>query len=88
MVPTLVGATEQEFERRLGEQRDFNEEEPIDAGTWLAQHRNWIAGTPARAVDKAREFADAGCERLVLEIWLPRDLALIDLLGATFVGAL
>jgi F420-dependent oxidoreductase-like protein len=88
MVPALVGTTKREFERRLRDQQEFNEEEPVQAASWRAQNPHWIAGTPDQAAAKAREYAASGCERLVLEIWLPRDLAMIDLLGHTLIGAL
>jgi len=50
-----------------------------DAEAWLAERRpRWIHGTPAEARAQVAAFAAAGTERIVLQDFLPRDLAMID----------
>ncbi len=49
------------------------------AEAWLAERRpRWIHGTPAQARAQVAAFAAAGAERIVLQDFLPRDLAMID----------
>ena len=46
---------------------------------WLAKRRpRWVHGTPDEAREAAKRFEDAGAERLMLQDFLPRDLAMID----------
>ncbi len=50
-----------------------------DAEVWLAERRpRWIHGTPDAARAQVAAFAAAGAERIVLQDFLPRDLAMID----------
>jgi len=54
---------------------------------WLAQRpREWIIGAIDDALAQAQAFAEAGCERIVLQDRLPRDLEMIDELGRELVG--
>ncbi|HSS34661.1 MAG TPA: LLM class F420-dependent oxidoreductase [Patescibacteria group bacterium] len=85
MVGTLVGADAGELGRRkaailaevtAGEQGE----------EWFAtREQRWILGTPDQARAKVAAFEAAGVERLVLQDFLPRDLEMIDLLGAALV---
>lgn len=57
------------------------------AEDWFAtREQRWIFGTPDQARTKIAEFAAAGVERLMLQDFLPRDLAMIDELGAELIG--
>lgn len=57
------------------------------AEDWFAtREQRWIFGTPDQARAKIAEFAAAGVERLMLQDFLPRDLAMIDELGAELIG--
>ena len=50
-----------------------------DADAWLAERRpRWIHGTPDQARAQVAAFAAVGAERIVLQDFLPRDLAMID----------
>jgi len=72
----------------IGENRSFMGEEallagmgPADAGEeWLDPRRaRWIFGTPDEAQGAVAQYAGAGVERIMLQTFLPRDLAMIDL---------
>lgn len=57
------------------------------AEDWFAtREQRWIFGTPDEARAKIAEFAAVGVERLMLQDFLPRDLAMIDELGAELIG--
>jgi len=43
-------------------------------------------GTPGEARDTIGRFADAGIERVMLQDFVPTDLAMIDLMGEVLVG--
>ena len=45
----------------------------------------WILGTPDEARAQVAAYAAAGVERIMLQDFLPRDLEMIDLLGAEIV---
>jgi hypothetical protein len=82
MVGALVGSDRYEFESRLDAQLTFNEVPTDQKDVWLSERAHWIMGTPHDALHQLQAYADAGCERIVLQDLLPRDLDLIDLLGA------
>jgi F420-dependent oxidoreductase-like protein len=82
MVGALVGSDRYEFESRLDAQLIFNEVPTDQKDVWLSERAHWIMGTPHDALHQLQAYADAGCERIVLQDLLPRDLDLIDLLGA------
>jgi alkanesulfonate monooxygenase SsuD/methylene tetrahydromethanopterin reductase-like flavin-dependent oxidoreductase (luciferase family) len=57
------------------------------ADEWIAERRaRWIVGTPDEAREMVRRFEAVGVERIMLQDFLPRDLEMIDLLGAELVG--
>ena len=86
MVGALVGSDHDEFARRLDAQLAFTEVPSDEKEIWLKERAHWIMGTPDEARDRMQAYADAGCERLVLQDLLPRDLAMIDLLGGLASG--
>ena len=47
----------------------------------------WIMGTIEEAHETVEAFARAGCQRLIFQDYLPRDLAMVDLLGREFASA-
>ncbi len=84
MVGVLVGATEAEVRDREARLLDAIGESTGPA--WLEERRGrWIFGTPDAARAKVAEFAAAGVERLMLQNFLPRDMAMIELLGRELV---
>jgi F420-dependent oxidoreductase-like protein len=53
-----------------------------DADAWLAERRSrWIVGTLDEAGERLRAFEQAGAQRVMLQDFLPRDLAHIGLMG-------
>jgi len=86
MVGVVVGRDTAELRRR---QQDLMGELSLEAQAdeWIAERRaRWIVGTPDEARETVRRFAAVGVERIMLQDFLPRDLEMIDLLGAELVG--
>lgn len=82
MTGLLVGRDQAEVDRRLEALIGAFGLDRGDAAEWLAARRGrWIIGTPAEARARLAEFAAAGVERLALQTFLPRDLAMIRLAG-------
>lgn len=86
MVGVLVGRTEAEFEaRRRALVAEVSPMANVDS--WLAARaERWIVGDPQRARAMARRFADSGCERLMLQDFIPRDLDHVKVLADVLVG--
>jgi alkanesulfonate monooxygenase SsuD/methylene tetrahydromethanopterin reductase-like flavin-dependent oxidoreductase (luciferase family) len=85
MVGTLIGRDQAELAAR---KRALLAE--VTAGEqgeeWFAtREERWILGTPDQARAKVAAFEAAGVQRLMLQDFLPRDLEMIDLLGAELV---
>jgi F420-dependent oxidoreductase-like protein len=54
---------------------------------WLDERRQrWVYGTPDQARAIVARFAEAGVERIMLQDFVPRDLAMIELLGRELVA--
>jgi F420-dependent oxidoreductase-like protein len=54
---------------------------------WLDERRTrWVMGTPDEARAALARFAEAGVERIMLQDFVPRDLAMIELMGKELVG--
>ena len=61
---------------------------PEEGEAWFARREpTWIIGTPDQARRRVAELAALGVERLMLQDFVPRDLAMIDLLGREVVAA-
>ena len=59
----------------------------VGSDAWLAERRTrWIIGTPDVARARIRQYANAGCQRIMLQDFLPWDLEMIDLMGKEIVG--
>ncbi len=86
MVGVLVGRTERELEARRSAL--VAEVSPMaDVEGWLATRaERWILGARNRPPARARRYADAGCERLMLQDFLPRDLDHVELLAEVLIG--
>jgi F420-dependent oxidoreductase-like protein len=53
-----------------------------DADAWLAERQQrWITGTLDEAGERLRAFEAAGVQRVMLQDFMPRDLAMIQLMG-------
>ncbi|HLA65441.1 MAG TPA: TIGR03560 family F420-dependent LLM class oxidoreductase [Candidatus Saccharimonadales bacterium] len=58
-----------------------------DADAWLAERGDrWIVGTPEEAHERIEALAAAGCERIMFQDFLPRDLEMVGLLGRMAAG--
>jgi F420-dependent oxidoreductase-like protein len=87
MVGVLVGRDDAEVERRRAALFRMLGRDEASADAWYAERRQrWILGTPEEARETVRRFAAVGAERIMLQDFLPRDLEMIDLLGAELVG--
>ena len=87
MVGAMLGVDAADVERRrsalLGELGVAEE----GASEWYeARKARWILGTPDEARAMIRRYADAGVERIMLQDFLPRDLEMVDLMGAELIG--
>ncbi len=88
MVGVLVGEDRAAVERRSRELVTLLGVHDEGVG-WLERRRHrWILGTPEQARAAVGRFADAGVERIMLQTFLPWDLAMVDLLGRELVGRL
>ncbi len=86
MVGLLIGRDEAEVNRRAAELIEF-----VGAGTtadeWLEQRRpRWVLGTPDQARTRLAEFEAAGAERVMLQDFLPRNHAMIELAAEELIG--
>lgn len=86
MAGVLIGRDEAELAGRKQDLlRAFGNETGGEA--WLATRaRRWVIGTPDQARARVAEFAAAGAERIMLQDFVPRDLAMIDLMAETLFG--
>jgi F420-dependent oxidoreductase-like protein len=81
MTGVLVGADKAELDRRKDAVlASFAVRDEAEA--WLARHEeSWIIGTPEAARRRISQLSDLGVQRVMLQDFVPRDLAMIDLLG-------
>jgi F420-dependent oxidoreductase-like protein len=95
MVTTIVGTDEAEVDARVaalvallgvaGPDEDGSAGSRVES--WIEERRpRWILGTPDRARATIARYAEAGCERLMLQDLIPWDLDMVDLLGREIVG--
>jgi len=87
MAGALVGVDDAEVLRRADAMIAGFGRAAGSASAWLDERRaRWVLGTPDEARVMVRRYADAGVERLMLQDFLPWDLAMVDLLGRELVG--
>ena len=85
MVGTMIGRDEDELAaRRRALLAEFTAEEAAEE-YFGARAERWILGTPDQARAKVAAYEAVGVQRLMLQDFLPRDLDMIDLLGAELV---
>ena len=86
MTGTLVAETEADLEDRVREQLAVFGD-PAEAGSWLEERRRrWVMGTPEQAMERVAALEAEGVTRVMLQDFLPRDLEMVRLLGATVVA--
>jgi F420-dependent oxidoreductase-like protein len=86
MAGVLIGKDRAEIQRR---EKGLLAALAVKAGddAWLEERRTrWVMGTPDEARATLARFAEAGVERIMLQDFVPRDLAMIELMGRELVG--
>jgi F420-dependent oxidoreductase-like protein len=85
MIGVLVGRDAAELaSRRAALLTSFEEQD--EGATWLTRHEaNWITGTPDHFRAQVADLEGLGVQRLMFQDFLPRDLAMIDLLGQELI---
>ena len=85
MAGVLIGRNEREMADRLAAAAQaFGSD---DDGSWLEERlERWITGTPDEAREAVRRFEAAGVQRIMLQVFLPWDLDMIDVIGETLIG--
>jgi F420-dependent oxidoreductase-like protein len=84
MTTTLIGADEQDLERRAAELADWIGT-PVDLA---AAADTWIFGTVEQAAERLRAYEQAGVQRVYLQHLLHRDLETVERIGRELVPAL
>ena len=88
MTGILVAPTERELRDRVRQQLEMFGSEADDAGAWLEERRSrWVMGTPDQALERIAALEDAGVQRVMLQDFLPRDLAMVRFTGEAVVRA-
>ena len=81
MTGVLIAESQSELRDRIREQLAFTGASG-DAEEWLSDRRDrWILGTLDEASSRVQALAEAGTERIMLQDFLPRDLAMVGLMG-------
>jgi alkanesulfonate monooxygenase len=82
MAGVLVGRDDADVARRTDAQVAIFGGADDDAAAWLEARRDrWVLGTPEQARTRIAEYADTGVDRLLLQVFLPRDLEHIAIMG-------
>ncbi|HSM33336.1 MAG TPA: TIGR03560 family F420-dependent LLM class oxidoreductase [Anaerolineae bacterium] len=82
MAGVLVGRDDADVARRTDAQVAIFGGADDDAAAWLEARRDrWVLGTPEQARSRIAEYADTGVDRLLLQVFLPRDLEHIAIMG-------
>jgi alkanesulfonate monooxygenase SsuD/methylene tetrahydromethanopterin reductase-like flavin-dependent oxidoreductase (luciferase family) len=87
MAGLLIATDKAGVERRVRDQMAMFGSSPTESAAWLAERRpRWLVGTPDEARAMAARFAAVGVERIMLQDFLPRDLAMIELAAKELIG--
>lgn len=82
MAGTLVGQDEAEMARRTAAQVAIFGGAAAEAAAWLEERRDrWVLGTPDAARARIAEYTESGVERLLFQLFLPRDLEHVALIA-------
>jgi F420-dependent oxidoreductase-like protein len=82
MAGALVGRDEAEVEGRLAAQLAIFGSSADEGEAWLDARRDrWVLGRPEQALARIAEYRSSGAERLLFQVFLPRDLEHVALLG-------
>jgi F420-dependent oxidoreductase-like protein len=87
MVGLLIGSDEAELAERTNALLAAVIDDDTDPVEWLEKHRpRWIMGTPDVARAMVARFEAAGAQRIMLQDFLPRDAAMIELAARELFG--
>jgi F420-dependent oxidoreductase-like protein len=82
MAGVVVGANDAEVRERIGRMLAAFGMSGGDADAWVAARRNrYLIGTPDAVLERLRDYAAAGVQRLMLQDWLPTDLDMLSLIA-------
>ena len=82
MAGVLAGRDDAEMERRTNAQMAIWGDAQSDGAAWLDARRDrWILGTPDAARARIAEYEATGIDRLLLQVFLPRDTDHVALMG-------
>jgi F420-dependent oxidoreductase-like protein len=85
MTGVLVAETPDEVRERIVSLIGVLGSGDTDPDAWIAERRGrWIMGTPDEAHERVAAFERNGVQRIMLQDFLPRDLAHVELLGRVF----
>ena len=89
MTGCLVGADSEELADRARRLAAWRGEDPADPQGFLERlPAAWVVGTPAEAIEKLRQLADAGVDRVMLQHHLYKDTDMVELIGREIIPAL
>lgn len=80
MTGVLVGADKEDFERRARLVAEHLTGSPDYEPLIENVRRNWIAGTSEQAAERLAEYEQAGCERVMLQMFALDDLEHLDVI--------
>jgi F420-dependent oxidoreductase-like protein len=87
MAGVLIGRNATEVATRAGAAVKTFGADTQAGEAWLAEREpRWVTGTPDQARAAVERIAAAGCQRLMLQDFLPWDLDMIDVMGEELVG--
>jgi F420-dependent oxidoreductase-like protein len=82
MAGIVVGANDAQVRERIDRMLIAFGMSGTDADRWVASRRKrYLIGTPDAVLERMRDYAAAGVERLMLQDWLPTDLDMLSLLA-------
>jgi F420-dependent oxidoreductase-like protein len=88
MAPVCIGVDRSEqLERARLILRRFGEEDGDPEELLSSRAEHWLTGTPEEAVERLRELAAAGVDRVYLQHLAHEDVGLVELLGAEVAPA-
>lgn len=80
MTGVLVGADKEDFERRASLVAEHLTGSPDYEPFVENIRRGWIVGTPEEATDRLNQYSEAGCERVMLQMFALDDLDHLDVI--------
>jgi hypothetical protein len=87
MAGVLIGRDASEVATRVAAAIKTFGSDAAKGEAWLAEREpRWVTGTPDEARAAVQRLAGVGCERVMLQDFLPWDLDMIDVMGEELIG--